>query len=167
MNGQKPPSQDGCSWVEECIEECSGPTLYVEEEGVRATFRNPRGERFRKVHYDRCYAPAESRHADFIVGLIGVIDVVVELKGSDTNIKGAADQVESTIEAWGADAKRAPRIAALIVYGRIEGPKRLPGRIPRTRAVILGVVARFLRRGTLLLIEETGRRQYSFREFLE
>jgi hypothetical protein len=163
----RPPSQAGCSWVEECIEECDGPTLFVEEEGVRATFLNPRRQRLRKVHYDGCYAPAGSQQADCILGLVDVIDVVVELKSSDTNIKSAADQVESTIDAWEMDDKRAPTIAALIVYGRIEGPRRLPGRIPRAKAVISGTVARFLKRGTLLLIEETGRRQYSFRGFME
>ena len=163
----KPPSQDGCSWVEECIEECDGPTLYVEEQGVRATFLNPRRLRLRKVHYDGCYDASGSPRADYILGLIGRIDIVVELKGSDTNIKGAADQVESTLEAWQRDEKCAAKVAALIVYGRIEGPKKQPGRIPRAKAVISGLVARFLKRGTLLVIDETGSRQYSFREFVE
>ena len=163
----KPPSQPGCSWVEECIEECDGPTLYVEDRGVRATFLNPRRRRLRKVHYDGCHARTGSPQADYIVGLIDVIDVVVELKGSDANIQGAAVQVENTIHAWKGDTKRAPKVAALIVYGRIEGPKRLPGRIPRAKAVISGAVARFVKSGILLLIEETGRRQYSFRDFME
>jgi len=96
----KPPSQPGCSWVEECIEECDGPTLYVEDRGVRATFLNPRRRRLRKVHYDGCHARTGSPQADYIVGLIDVIDVVVELKGSDANIQGAAVQVENTIHAW-------------------------------------------------------------------
>lgn len=166
----KPPSQPGCAWVEKCIEECTCRAVFVEEEGVRATFIRPSGGRpsgrkLRKVHYDGCYAPLGSKQADYILGLVGVIDVIVELKKSDTNIQGAADQVESTLHAWRRDPKRAPRIAALIVYGRIEGLKKSPGRIPRTNAVILGVVARFLRHGTLLLIEETGRRKYFFRDF--
>ncbi|HVZ83783.1 MAG TPA: hypothetical protein VG893_08910 [Terracidiphilus sp.] len=161
----KPPSQPECFWTEECIEECNGPSLFVEEQGVRATFVNPRGRRLRKVHYDGCYAPNDARQADYILGLSGVIDVIVELKKSDTNIKGAAQQVEGTLVAWKQDSKRAPSIAALIVYGRIEGKKKLPGRLPRATAMISGVVARFLRQGTLLLIEETGTRQYSFSDF--
>jgi hypothetical protein len=162
----KPPSQPGCSWVEECIEECDAPSLFVEDQGVRATFLNPRGRRLRKVHYDGCYAPRGTRKADFIVGLIGVVDVVVELKQSDTNIKGAADQVEETLDAWRQDEKRAPSIAALIVYGRIEGTKKLPGRLPRAKAVISGIVARFVKRGTLIVIAENGARQYSFTDFM-
>jgi hypothetical protein len=143
-------------WVEECIEECDAESLFVEEQGVRATFVNPRGRRLRKVHYDSCYAPHEARQADYIVGLVGVLDVVVELKGSDTNIRGAADQVEDTLNAWQRDLKRAPTLAALIIYGRIEGRKKLPGRIPRAEAVISGVVARFLKHGTLLVIAENS-----------
>jgi hypothetical protein len=117
------------------------------------------------VHNDGCYAPRDRQQADYIVGLSGVVDVVVELKGSDTNIKGAADQVDTTLEAWKRDSKRAPVIAGLIVYGRIEGTKKLPGRVPRTNAVISGVVARFLKHGTLLVIAENGAKQYSFTEF--
>jgi hypothetical protein len=162
----KPPSQPGCSWVEECIEECDAPSLFVEDRGVRATFLNPRGRRLRKVHDDGCYGPRDTRQADFIVGLIGVVDVVVELKQSDTNIKGAADQVEETLDAWRQDGKRAPSVAALIVYGRIEGTKKLPGRLPRAKAVISGIVARFVKRGTLIVIAENGARQYSFTDFI-
>jgi hypothetical protein len=75
-------------------------------------------------------------------------------------------QVEETLNAWKRDSKRAPALAALIVYGRIEGRKKLPGRIPRAEAVISGVVARFLKHGTLLVIAESGARQYSFTDFM-
>jgi hypothetical protein len=163
----KPPSQPGCVWVEDCVEECDTPSLFVEEQGVRATFINPKSRHLRKVHYDGCYAPQDTRQADYILGLIGVVDVVVELKRSDTNIKGAADQVEETLDAWKQDSKRAPVIAALIVYGRIEGPKRLPGRVPRANAVISGIVARFLKHGTRLIIAKNGARQYSFTDFVK
>jgi hypothetical protein len=166
MSTPRPPSQPDCVWAENCIEVCTGPSVYVEENGVRATFANPRRRKIRKICYDGCYAPRDSRQADYILGLIGVIDVIVELKGSDTNVKGAAEQVENTLEAWKRDAKRAPLVSALIVYGRIEGPKRLPGRIPRTRAVVLGLIARFLKHGTLLVAEESGTRQYRFEDFV-
>jgi hypothetical protein len=58
-------------------------------------------------------------------------------------------------------------VAGLIVYGRIEGKKKLPGRVPRTAAVILGLKAEFLKtRETLLLINENGERQFAFNDFL-
>lgn len=123
MSTQRPPSQPGCVWVEECIEECNTQSLFVEDQGVRATFVNPKRRPLRKVHYDGCYAPQAAHQADYIIGLIGSVDVVVELKGSDTNLPGAADQVEETLIEWKKDSKRAPTVAALIVYGRIEGKK--------------------------------------------
>ena len=166
MTTQKPPSQPGCKWIEECIEVCTGAAVYVEDEGVRATFLNPRRREIRKIHYDGCYAPQRGRQADYIVGLPG-IDVIVELKGSDTKLKDAAQQVGSTIEDWKQDPKRQNTIAALIVYGRIEGPKKLPGRLPRAAAVILGLTAEFLKtHKILLLIRENGERRFSFNDFL-
>lgn len=103
----------------------------------------------------------------FIVGLLGTVDVIVELKGSDTNLKDAALQVESTLEAWKRDLKRENKIAALIIYGRIEGTKKLPGRLPRAAAVILGLTAEFLKtHNILLLIHENGERQFNFNDFL-
>jgi hypothetical protein len=167
MSIRRHPSQPGCAWVEECIEVCTGSTVYVEDEGVRATFLNPRGRKIRKIHYDGCYAAKAGRQADFILGLPKVVDVMIELKGSDTNLKDAALQVGSSLEAWKQDPKRQPTIAALIVYGRIEGKKKLPGRVPRTAAVILGLTAEFLKvRGTRLLIHENGERQFTFNDFL-
>jgi hypothetical protein len=167
MTIQKPPSQPGCRWVEECIEICTGPTVFVEDQGVRATFANPRRREIRKIHYDGCYATEEGKQADFIVGLPDVIDVIVELKGSDTNLKNAVLQVESTLETWRRDPKAASSIAGLIIYGRIEGAKKLPGRLPRTAAVILGLRATYLKtRRFLLLIHENGERRFTFNDFL-
>jgi hypothetical protein len=167
MNTQRPPSQPGCTWVENCIEMCSGPSVYVEDQGVRATFVNPRRREIRKIHYDGCHSQQAGRQADFIVGPRGTIDVIVELKGSDTNLKEAAQQVESTLDAWRDDPKRENTIAALIIYGRIEGPKKLPGRFPRAAAVIFGLTAEFLNRHRiLLLIHENGEKQFAFKDFL-
>jgi len=167
MNTPRPPSHPGCAWVEECIEICTGRTAFVEDDGVRATFLNPKGRKIRKIHYDGCYAAKTGRQADFILGLPKVVDVIIELKGSDTNLKDAALQIESSLEAWKQDPKRHATIAALIIYGRIEGKKKLPGRVPRTAAVILGLTAEFLKvRGIRLLIHENGELQFAFNDFL-
>jgi len=167
----KPPSQTGCEWVEACIEVCDGPSVYVEDRGIRATFLNPRRERIRKITYDDCYCEREQeKQADFIVGKIGIIDIIIELKGSDTNLKGgrsADKQVEYTLEAWRRDTTRAPKIAALIIYGRIEGRKKRPGRRPRANAAKESVELDFLRRNrTLLLVFENGERQFRFSDFI-
>jgi len=93
--------------------------------------------------------------------------VIVELKGSDANLKDAALQIESTLESWKEEEKSEEVIAALIIYGRIEGKKKLPGRVPRTAAVILGLTAEFFKRHKkLLLIKENGEMQFSFNDFL-
>jgi len=166
MNGQKSPSQLGCEWVEECIEMCVARSVYVEENGVRATFANSQRKQVRKIHYDGCFYTGRGERADYIVGLTDVIDVIVELKGTDTNLKDAARQVEKTLDKWEEHQMRARSIAALIIYGRVEGRKKLPGRAPRTEAVISGLRAEFLkRRRTVLVIHENGRKRFSFRDF--
>jgi hypothetical protein len=167
MSTPRPPSQPDCTWVEECIEVCTGEVVYVEDRGVRATFLNPRRWEVRKIHYDGCYATAPGRRADFIVGVAPKIDVIVELEGSDTNVKDASLQVIETLEAWRRDQNSANTVAGLIVYGRIEAKKKLPGRIPRTVAVILGLRAEFLKvHKVLLLIHENGERRFTFNDFL-
>jgi hypothetical protein len=166
MNEQRPPSQAGCSWSEECIEICTVRSVYVEERGVSAAFANPRRKQVRKVHFDGCYYTGREKRADYILSLPNTIDVIVELKGSDTNLKAAARQVESTADIWEHDPNRSGRIAALVVYGRIEGKKKLPGRVPRLEAAALGIEADFLyRRHILLLVRENGRKKFTFADF--
>lgn len=166
MSTPKPPSQPGCVWAEDCIEICAGRAVYVEDEGIRATFRNPDRHQIRKIHYDGCYSKTEGPQADFIVGRVGKIDVIVELKGSDANLKHAALQVESTFHVWRQDNKAERKIAGLIVYGRIEGKKKLPGRAPRAVALISGLKAQFFKsHKRLLIIRENGQSQFTFEDF--
>jgi hypothetical protein len=171
MTIPKPNSQPGCTWITEHIEHCMGTSVYVEDHGVRATFVNARQKTVRKIHYDGCYAARKDlKQADFIVGPVGELDVIVELKGSDTNLsgnRGAEGQLEYTLDAWREDANRSPRIAGLIIYGRIEGKKKGAGRVPRAEAVMSGMRARFLKRHRILvLIHENGERQFQFNDFL-
>jgi len=170
MTIAKPPSQAGCVWVEECIEVCDGLTVYVEDQGVRATFRNPKRVQVRKVHYDNCYSQTHGAyHADFILCLPGVVDVVIELKGSHTNLKHAAAQVRSTLDAWALDSNRGPRRAALIIYGMIYKSDSLPRRQPKARSSVQTVIGDFkaeVHGKTLLLIHEHGERQFNFNDFL-
>jgi len=171
MTIQKPLSQPGCEFVDKCIEYFDAPSVWVEDRGVRATFLNPRRKAIRKIFYDGCYSPEkEVKQADFIVSLVEIIDVIVELKGSDTNLtgdRGAGRQVEYTLHAWRQDTNRSSRIAALIIFGRIEGKKKRPGRVPRAEAAISGLQAEFQRvHKILLLIHENGEKQFSFNDFL-
>jgi len=102
--------------------------------------------------------------------LLDRIDIVVELKGSDTNLSGksgAIGQIENTLRVWKTDEHCGPRVATLIIYGRIKVKKKLPGRVPRALAERSALEAQFLKsHKTLLLIRENGERQFSFNDFL-
>ena len=156
MTRSKPPSQPGCHWIDECIEECDALTVFVEDQGVRANFANPRRRSIRKIKYDGCFNknPNELK-ADYIVGQPKTLDVIVELKGSD--LKHARDQVESTLEKWRKSPIRFGRIVCVIVFGRISGKKRKVGQIPRVNSVIQTLRREFLRiNRTLLVIRQSG-----------
>lgn len=171
MTTQKPPSQPGCEWVEECIELCTATSIYVEEQGVAATFLNPRGREIRKVHYDGCYNKAASAYkADYILSLPGIVEVVVELKGSHTNLKHALEQVVSTVEDWQADPKCSAKPAGLIVFGAIQTRDHLPRRRPKANSTVQTIAGDFRRRfkgRILLLIHESGEKQFRFKDFLK
>ena len=170
MTTPKPPSQPGCEWIEECIEECTATAIYVEEQGVAATLLNPRRRRVRKIHYDGCYNKTPGIYkADYILSLPGVADVIVELKGSHTNLKHALAQVISTLEVWRTDSNRSAKPAALIVYGAIRTRDHLPRRRPSANSSVQAVGSDFRKRfkgRILLLIHESGEKQFTFNDFL-
>jgi hypothetical protein len=170
MTKQKPPSQPGCQWVEDCIEVCDGPSVYLDENGVQAWFRNRDRARVRKIHYDGCYNKTEGAYrADYILGLPGLIDIVIELKGSHSNLRHAYQQVVGTLEIWQGDPKRFPKLAALIIYGSIRTKDDLPRRRPKARSSVQAVQSDFLKafRGKIrLFVHESGEKQFKFADFL-
>lgn len=170
MTIQKTPSQFGCEWVEECIELCDVDPVFVDEYGVRATFLNPHRKKIRKIHYDGCYNKNVGVYkADYIVSLLGVLDVVVELKGSHTNLKHALKQVVSTLEDWQLDSKCAAKLAALIVYGAIQTRDELPRRRPKAISSVQAVQWDFrsiFKDKILLFVHESGEKQFKFSDFL-
>jgi len=111
----------------------------------------------REVRYDSCYHTAqEVRCADYIVGMRGVGDVILELKGSD--LDHAVSQVQATLAEWRSDPIRFESIACLIVFG---------SRIPRitTRSVVLEREF-FQDNRALLWIRESGAEKFKFRTLL-
>jgi hypothetical protein len=162
MTIRKPPSQLGCTTVNPCIQTCTDNPVFVEENGVRASFANPRAKAIRRITYDNCYNrnPDELK-ADYILGLPRKLDVIVELKGSD--LKHAYKQVESTLERWKNEPIRYGRIVCLIVYGRLEGSHRKAGRIPRMNASNGAKERDFLHQNrTLLFIRESSSELFKF-----
>ena len=166
MRTQRPPSQRGCERLENCVEFCDADPVFVEENGVRVNFARPRRRRVRKIEYDDCYDKEPNRwKADFIVGLVDVVDVIVELKGSDR--KHACEQVESTLEKWRNNPLRYPKIVCFVAYGRLEGKERKAGRIPKMTSRNESLELDFLRRNrTLLWVRESNAHHYTFAELL-
>ena len=99
MTITKPPSPPDCNSTDDCIEMCTNDHVILGENGVEVHFDNSRGETIRKIHYDGCYCKDGSvLKADFIVGFSKLVDVIVELKGSD--LRHAYSQVEHTLARW-------------------------------------------------------------------
>lgn len=141
---------------------CTENPLSVEENGVRASFSNPRARAIRIIAYDNCYnRNANELKADYILGVPKRLDVIVELKGSD--LKHAYMQVESTLERWKIEPIRYARIVCLIIFGRLEGSERKAGRIPRMNSSNGAKERDFLyRNATLLLIRESSSGLFKF-----
>jgi hypothetical protein len=142
----------------------------VDEKGVQAWFRNPRRLKIRKVHYDGCYdkRPAEYK-ADYILGMPDIIDIVIELKGSHTNIRHAYHQIVNTIESWEASRIHYRKLAALIIYGAIRTKDGLPRRKPKALSAVQAIEGDFKRqfgRRVRLFVYESGTRQFTFNDFL-
>jgi hypothetical protein len=157
MTRQKPRNKSESTRAEECVKYSNETSLHISEQGVGATFLNPRRKQLRKIRYDGCYnGTSRSRQADYIIGMAQVVDVIVELKGSD--LKRAVTQVEETLEAWEANLIRFPNIVCLIVYGHT---------FPRMNSR-LGVIERefLLAHKTLLWVRESGSEKFKFNKLL-
>jgi hypothetical protein len=166
MTRRKPRSISETTHAAECIEHSNEISLHISEHGVGATFLNPRRKQLRKIRYDGCYRRTpRSRQADYIVGLAQVVDVIVELKGSD--LKHAVTQIETTFGAWKDDPIRYPRIVCLIVYGRIEAKRKGVGKIPRMGSNVGTIEREFLlTHNTQLWVRESGSEKFRFNKLL-
>jgi hypothetical protein len=83
-----------------CIETINHPKIRVSDPGTgkSAILLNPDRGRARRIRMDGCLAPAGSVAADWIVSKPAVVDVIVELKGS--NVDHAVEQIEATLRFW-------------------------------------------------------------------
>lgn len=155
MARRRPRKRVAPAHVHKCIEMSNEPALHVSEKGIGATFVNRRRRELRKIKYDGCHCRvAGEGRADFIVGFDRLIDVIIELKGSD--LKHALVQVTDTLGRWRGDAIHYPRIVCLIVFGHT---------FPRMSSK-LGVLEReFLDdHNTLLWIRQRAAEKFSFRK---
>jgi hypothetical protein len=81
-----------------CIESLRHTKIKVHDKGtnVSAVFLNPDKRKVERIRVDGCLAPARQAAADFLVSMPSVVDVIVELKGTD--LRRAFEQVEATID---------------------------------------------------------------------
>jgi hypothetical protein len=94
--------------------------------------------------------------ADYVVACPKMVDVVVELKGSD--VAQAIQQVRATIPVWQSHLLAGTIHAALIVRGQ--------GIHPQTSLMTEKLAKRFRREFRVKLLIETRNRDYEFTEFL-
>jgi hypothetical protein len=98
----------------------------------------------------------EGIRADYIVSHPQVVDVIVELKGSDT--AHGIEQIKTTRAVWAKHELAGKAVGALIV--------RSQGIHPKHQANIQRWIAQMEMRYGMALLVETRNRDYNFREFL-
>jgi hypothetical protein len=146
-----------------CIESLRHTRVKVHDRGtnVSAVFLNPEKRKVERIRIDGCLAPARQTAADFLVSMPSVVDVIVELKGTD--LRKAFEQVEATLDFLHQRKnmqKKPPNsqiIGILIVCA--EYPSKNP-RIQRKRDS-LG------KRGFRVLISTHNGSEYDFSTFIE
>ena len=81
-----------------CIESLRHTKIKVHDKGtnVSAVFLYPEKRTVERIRVDGCLAPAQQTAADFLVSMPNVVDVIVELKGTD--LRKAFEQVEATVD---------------------------------------------------------------------
>jgi hypothetical protein len=132
-----------------------GSWIVVKENKRIARFRRPDSERVLVVRVDGGLITTGER-ADYIVAHPRIVDVFVELKGSDVG-KGIR-QIRATLPAWSGSDFAGRKQAALVVRGSGIRPK-LQTNIERWRR-------EFRNQFKMKLIVATRNRDYEFSEFL-
>lgn len=129
--------------------------VVVAENRRSARFHNPDGKDLYKVLVDGGMI-TEGERADYILAHRKVVDIVVELKGSD--VSKAISQIRATLPVWRKSEWAGKTHGALVVRGKGLHPRETARNEQRKRVF----------RGTLhmKLVIETSNRDYEFSEFL-
>ncbi|KAA6460146.1 hypothetical protein DYQ86_13935 [Acidobacteria bacterium AB60] len=137
------------------VEESTVSLVRIEEKGRSACFRNPERGIIRRIRVDGGLI-TEGMRADFVVSKPEMVDVIAELKGSDT--ARAIKQIQATFPIWIRHALCGRRWGALIVTAQ--------GIHPKHQANVQRWKTQFeIRYGVILRIE-TRNREYDFDEFV-
>ena len=138
------------------VRENSGEWAVVRENKRSARFRNPKIKRVKVliVTVDGGMITTGIR-ADFVVAHRELVDVIVELKGSD--VPKAIEQIRATVPVWRRHKLAGANHAALVVRGK--------GIHPMTSLQTEKLTRRFEKDFRMKLLIES-RRDYEFAEFL-
>jgi hypothetical protein len=137
------------------IRKATGEWVVVSEHKRVATFRRPNSEEVLIIRVDGGLI-TEGERADYIVAHTRTVDVIVELKGSDTS--KAIRQIRATRPVWMRHELAGMRLGALVVRGH--------GIHPKTSASIDRWQREFRKTFKMKLVIETRNRNYEFSEFL-
>ncbi|MFZ1084631.1 MAG: hypothetical protein WAN35_06685 [Terracidiphilus sp.] len=132
-----------------------GEWAVVSENKRCAKFRKSGADEVYIIHVDGGLITAGER-ADYIVAHTKIVDVIVELKGSDTS--KAINQIRTTRPVWMKHELAGSRFGALIVRGQ--------GLHPKESVSIDRWKREFRKTFKMKLLVETRNREYEFSEFL-
>jgi hypothetical protein len=138
------------------------------ENNKSATFTNPTKLLILLVHADKscrkgrpgctdCFFEKNQKVADYIVSMPDVVDVIVELKGTD--VMAAVEQIEATIPTWQAHEHSSGKIGALVVSSK-------GGSHPKVLAKFLIKQEKFKQRGIRLRHVTDSKSAVEFSAFL-
>jgi len=133
----------------------AGEWAVVSEHKRSARFHKLRDEEVLVVQVDGGLI-TEGERADYVVAHTRIVDVIVELKGSDTS--KAIGQIRATRPVWMRHELAGTKLAALVVRGQ--------GIHPKTAASIVRWQREFRKTFKMKLLIETRNRNYEFAEFL-
>ena len=132
-----------------------GEWIVIKENKRSARFRKADRDEVLIVHVDGGLITSGER-ADYIIAHPKVLDVIVELKGSD--VSKAVNQIRATRPVWLFHELAGEQIGALVVRGQ--------GVHPKTTASIDRWKREFRKTFKMKLQVETRNRDYEFSEFL-
>ncbi len=144
--------------VQHCIENIRHSKVKLTDPGTGKTailLNSDRGQ-VRRIRVDGCLAPPNRPAADWIASKAQVVDVIVELKG--TNVGRAIVQVQATLDFWTghAEHEQAQPIGAWILCSEY----------PRASTKVAGYRESVRIRGAILLISTHNGEERDFAEFV-
>jgi hypothetical protein len=146
------------SSADPCIERIRHSKVKLSDPGTGRTaiLLNADRARVRRIRIDGCLVPAGSIAADRVASKPQVVDVIVELKG--TNVARAVEQIEATWRLWRTHREH--------LADQIIGAWILCSEYPRASTKVARSRESFRARGAVLVISTHNGEERDFSEFL-